>query len=561
MKKRMKKVLLTISMVSTLILAAVGCSTALGDKLNSWACEHRTVKDCKCTECGTEVHTLSQMDEIVATCTEVGYTKGEYCRECRAYSKGIEEIAILDHNYVDCVCVDCGDVSHTYSIMKDCEDCGKGYETEYLKYELMSEGGRAYYEVTGLQTLYIDGEGYRYGDAVTVYIPKTYRGVPVRKIRHGAFSNLDDNENGGVCIHGVYINGHESGLEIGYSAFCHNKFLNVVSLSGNIIFTDNDSYGSYESTIAMMGQFSGCEKLSTVLVDENATITTVLSNGVESVNAEAQVFSNAGDSYVMFNEPVSIKLLGTTFPRLSKGFFGGMAECNVYYPSEMYIPITSVWWLPKDCNGEENVEVVEIKPEEIAAEMSVSSGELTIDRKGKICLEWEINIPWLDYSLSQEIELDYFVMSAETYKRVGLTVETYKNVDSYYESYSNSLDPTTQWCKRKSYGLSGDFGYNGSRGVQNVQLTLGSEWNINYGGLFSEGNSPDSDNYATVRTQMDLVCIPVLNVDGEVYVGKADDGKSAQDMAQEYYDKNYDKLTETDIINLKDRFNITLKTA
>lgn len=127
MKKRVKKLLVALTALGTLALAAfgVGCSSdKLDSELTQWACSHNygktatSITPATCESSGLEVWTCSKcskekeivlpvtehkkiktVSKVEPTCTSVGYSAYTYCADCGSAVTEKKEIAKLSHDY------------------------------------------------------------------------------------------------------------------------------------------------------------------------------------------------------------------------------------------------------------------------------------------------------------------------------------------------------------------------------------------------------------------------------------------------------------------------------
>ena len=162
----------------------------------------------KCAKCGEIIvkqKIINKLDHVIvidrgieATCTTTGLTEGSHCSECGKILVVQREIPVNEHNYINRVCIECGDTSQ-YSIG--------------LSYTLNDDGTCS---VTGIGTC-ADTE---------VYIPPYFGIYKVTSINDAAFI---------YCNNLTSIIIPDSVTSIGDAAFSDCKNLVNIEISDSII--------------------------------------------------------------------------------------------------------------------------------------------------------------------------------------------------------------------------------------------------------------------------------------------------------------------------------------
>ena len=181
---------------------------------------------------------------VKATCTETGLTQGSHCSECNKVLVKQEEIAKLEHNYQDYVCI----------------DCDFHYYTEGLEFKLSDDGhGYILSEYNGTDT--------------NVIIPSVYEGKPVISIRDMVF-NSHYNSLESVII-------PDSVTSIGDFTFAACSLLTSITIPDSVTSIGIQAFSyctSLESVIIGNGvtsigdyAFEGCSSLTSITITASVT--------------------------------------------------------------------------------------------------------------------------------------------------------------------------------------------------------------------------------------------------------------------------------------------------
>ena len=184
-----------------------------------------------CTGCGgsyTEVIPLTAHTEVIdkavaPTCTKTGLTEGKHCSVCGTVLVEQETLPTIDHNYVNGVCTMCGKPDESYA-------------TEGLVFTLSDDG--TYYSVTDYT-----------GTVKDVYIPATYKGLPVTSIGDWAFS---------WCGSLTSIIIPDGVTSIGDRAFENCRNLTSITIPDSV-------------TSIGVHTFSGCSSLTSITIPNSVT--------------------------------------------------------------------------------------------------------------------------------------------------------------------------------------------------------------------------------------------------------------------------------------------------
>lgn len=208
---------------------------------------------CGCSPNETYKHNHSFSTEVISpTCSKEGYTKYT-CTTCgfKTWADYVPALQNGGHNYVDCVCIECGDFL-----------AEKATDTTSLLYQTISDDeGNESYKVIGITS-----------DSVYVKIPSTHNGVSVTKIADEAFQSS-------LTLKHVII--PESIVSVGNAAFkyCFN-LISVTILSnelsmGNEVFWDCHNLKSISfSNITNVNNYTfiGCTSIENVVLSDKIPI-------------------------------------------------------------------------------------------------------------------------------------------------------------------------------------------------------------------------------------------------------------------------------------------------
>ena len=219
-----------------------------------------------CTEQGYTTHTCSRCNDsyvdsytsslghkevidesIEPTCTNVGWTQGSHCDVCKEILVAQKMLDMIDHNYIDNVCSECGK---------------EEYENkESLEYELSNDG--TYYIVVGIGTVI----------ETDIVIPETYKGLPVKEIGDEAFAD---------CVSLINITIPETIKSIGNGAFSWCESLTNITIPDSVIIIGEEAFSCCElltsviigNNVTIIGEeaFADCDLLASVIIGNNVII-------------------------------------------------------------------------------------------------------------------------------------------------------------------------------------------------------------------------------------------------------------------------------------------------
>ena len=180
-------------------------------------CENQgyTTFTCECGDIyvGNYVSALGHTEvvdaAVPATCTITGLTKGKHCSRCNEVIVAQQTVAMVDHDYVNYICMDCGSTGYSQG----------------LKYTLGYDGD--YYIVTGIGTY----------KGRNLSIPAEHNGLPVKGIASNAFE--DQTQLVSITIPETIID---------FGSYTFNGCTNVTTLYYNAIHANpmGDSGSSYK---------------------------------------------------------------------------------------------------------------------------------------------------------------------------------------------------------------------------------------------------------------------------------------------------------------------------
>jgi len=213
---------------------------------------------CANNEQGKHDHVFSS-ETISPTCTQEGFTIYT-CSSCgfKMRSDFVPALTVGGHNYINCVCKECGDFLADEAV-----------DTESLQYvKTTDENNNEIYVVTGIAE-----------EAEYIKIPSTHNGIPVTRIGDKAFENL-------LTLKHVII--PDSVISIGNSAFkyCFNLKSIAIPESVNAIgeeaFWDCQNLNSFSIpnlSIIKNYTFIGCESITDIEIPKGVTALGVHSFG------------------------------------------------------------------------------------------------------------------------------------------------------------------------------------------------------------------------------------------------------------------------------------------
>ena len=228
---------------------------------------------CICGDSYTEpiamtAHTEAIDEAVAPTCTATGLTEGKHCSVCGTVLVEQEVVPMIAHNYVNGVCDMCG--------------APEPQPTEGLVFKLSDNGTQ--YSVS------------RYiGTATEVYIPATYRGLPVTSIGNQAFQYCDSLTSitipdsvtsiGDYAFRGcsslTSITIPDSVTSIGSSVFRGCSSLTSIAIGNGVTSIGVSAFGGCSSltsitipdSVTSIGDraFSGCSSLTSIKIPDSVT--------------------------------------------------------------------------------------------------------------------------------------------------------------------------------------------------------------------------------------------------------------------------------------------------
>ena len=169
-------------------------------------------------------HTEAVDEAVAPTCTTTGLTEGRHCSVCGKVLIKQEVVPTIAHNYMDGICTECG--------------APEPQLTEGLVFTRSYDGTQ--YSVTDYT-----------GTPVKVYIPATYKGLPVTSIGYQAFYN---------CSSLTSITIGNGVTSMGYSAFEGCTSLTSITFGNSSKLT---SIGYWA--------FKGCSGLTSITIPDSVT--------------------------------------------------------------------------------------------------------------------------------------------------------------------------------------------------------------------------------------------------------------------------------------------------
>lgn len=207
---------------------------------------------CSCSPNDPYKHNHNFIEEVVPpTCSNDGYTL-YVCTTCGYKAAGLIIPALQNggHNYVECICTECGDFLIDEAV-----------DTLSLQYEkITDESGNEAYSVTGVT----EENGY-------IKIPSTYNGLPVIKIANKAFWNV-------LKLKHIII--PESVVSIGDAAFEYCLDLVSVTISSSALSLGRDVFWDCRNLkdISFAGiselndcVFLGCGSIENIVLTDKIT--------------------------------------------------------------------------------------------------------------------------------------------------------------------------------------------------------------------------------------------------------------------------------------------------
>ena len=225
------------------------------------ACGDIYVGDCVSTLGHTEVIDAA----VPATCTTTGLTEGKHCARCNEVIVAQQTVAMVDHDYVNYICMDCGSTAYSHG----------------LEYTLSDDGD--YYIVTGIGNC-IDSD---------IVIPPSYNGLPVGAIGGGAFMYCTNIISVVIPDSVTYIAKNGEGT----------TFWGCTSLETVVIPDSVTSIGAFAGEHAFKGCYKICEEENGVCYVNNWAMTgigpsdgehsrLVIREGTIGIAAQAFIFRN-----------------------------------------------------------------------------------------------------------------------------------------------------------------------------------------------------------------------------------------------------------------------------
>ncbi len=207
---------------------------------------------CGCSPNETYKHNHSFSTEVISpTCSKEGYTVYT-CTTCgfKACADYVPALQNGGHNYVNCVCIECGDF-----LAEEATD------TTSLLYQAISDDeGNESYEVIGITS-----------DSDYVKIPSTYNGLAVTQIGDNAFYNL-------LSIKHVVL--PDSIVSIGNKAFQYCFNLLSINIPDGVTYIGESAlsncYQIKQISLASItsikeAAFIGCTDLTSVVIPQGVT--------------------------------------------------------------------------------------------------------------------------------------------------------------------------------------------------------------------------------------------------------------------------------------------------
>ena len=192
-------------------------------------------------------HTEAVDEAVAPTCTTTGLTEGRHCSVCGKVLIKQEVVPTIAHNYMDGICTECG--------------APEPQLTEGLVFTRSYDGTQ--YSVTDYT-----------GTPVKVYIPATYKGLPVTSIGYQAFYN---------CSSLTSITIGNGVTSMGYSAFEGCTSLTSITF-GNSSKLTSIGYWAFKGcsgltsitipdSVTSIGSsaFSGCSGLTNITIPDSVT--------------------------------------------------------------------------------------------------------------------------------------------------------------------------------------------------------------------------------------------------------------------------------------------------